>query len=80
MLAQVASTPHPRPFPEDSSATYADSDTPSAALENLKAAFKGVKLRANAKVTNERVFSMAVHPDPTKNLVFVGDKRGQLGM
>jgi hypothetical protein len=39
-----------------------------------------MSLKANAKVTSERVFSMAVHPEPTKTLVFVGDKYGMLGM
>lgn len=46
----------------------------------MKSAFKGMSLRANAKVTSERVFSMIVHPEPTKTVVLVGDKYGQLGM
>jgi hypothetical protein len=37
-------------------------------------------LRANTKVTSERVFSMVVHPEKRKSLVLVGDKYGQLGM
>lgn len=39
-----------------------------------------MELRGNAKVTNDRVFSMVVHPDKRKDLVFVGDKYGSLGM
>lgn len=79
-MAAAVANPNPRSYPADSSATYADSDTPSAALASLKAAFKGVSLKANVKITPERVFSMAVHPEKTKDLVFVGDKRGMLGI
>lgn len=49
-------------------------------LERLKEQFKGMHLAANKKVTTERVYTMLVHPDPTKNLVLVGDKYGQLGI
>lgn len=49
-------------------------------LTRLKDQFKDMELRGNAKVTNDRVFSMVVHPDASKDLVFVGDKYGSLGM
>jgi len=49
-------------------------------VTRLKDQFKDMELRGNAKVTNDRVFSMAVHPSPTKDLVFVGDKYGSVGM
>lgn len=37
-------------------------------------------LVANTKVTPERIYSMVVHPTPTKTLVFAGDKAGMLGI
>jgi len=49
-------------------------------MTRLKDQFKDMELRGNAKVTNDRVFSMVVHPDKSKDLLFVGDKYGSLGM
>lgn len=60
--------------------SYAEKDTLPAEVSRLKAAFKGMTLRANAKVTTERVFSMAIHPEKTKTVVLVADKYGQLAM
>lgn len=70
-----------RVFPSaKDSAVYADSDSASAEVERLRGAFKGMVLRAQEKVTSERVYCLAVHPEKTKTLVFVGDKNGELGM
>ncbi len=82
-LAGVAAKPTARAYPEASSSSkeaYAENDTVPAEVQRLKAAFKGMVLRANPKVTHERVFSMVVHPEPTKTLVLVGDKYGMLGV
>ena len=46
----------------------------------LKAQFQGMTLRANAKVTSERIYSMVVHPEKTKMVVIAADKHGQVGM
>lgn len=84
-LKAIASQECPRRFPEASNSAneaYADLDTSKQPheLSRLKDQFKDMELRANAKVTNDRVFSMAVHPDKRRNLVFAGDKYGALGM
>lgn len=82
-LKDLSLRDNPRVYPNaDTSAKecYAEKDTLPAEVQRLKSAFKGMTLRANAKVTSERVFSMIVHPEPTKNIVLVGDKYGQLGM
>ena len=74
---------NPRRFPEASTSAveaYAEKDTLPAEVERLKSAFKGMTLRANAKVTADRVFSMVVHPERNKTLVMAGDKQGILGM
>lgn len=81
----MASQGCPRRLPEASSSAneaYADLDTSKQVdeVQRLKDQFKNMELRGNAKVTNDRVFSMVVHPDKTKDLVFVGDKYGCLGM
>lgn len=74
-----------RQLPDEStSATdaYADLEPEQEADEvtRLKDQFKNMELRSNVKVTNDRVFSMVVHPDKARDLVFVGDKYGCLGM
>ena len=81
-LTSVASKPCHRRFPDSSSGAeaYAEKDKMSSEVTRLKDAFKGMTLRANAKVTPERVYSMVVHPEPTKTLAFVGDKYGMIGM
>jgi hypothetical protein len=82
-LRNIASKPIARRFPSSSTTSkeaYAESDTLTSEVQMLKSAFKDMHLRANAKVTSDRIFSMVVHPDPKKNLVFAGDKSGMLGM
>lgn len=74
-FAVVSKASNRRVIPEAGSDRAGDKED-----ERLKEKFQGVRLKAYAKVTNERVYSMVVHPEPTKSLVFVGDKRGQLGM
>ncbi|CAK9780454.1 unnamed protein product [Cutaneotrichosporon oleaginosum] len=83
LLPEIAEKKAARVFPGSKGSArdaYADADALPAEVARLKDAFKGVALRANTKVTSERVFSMVVHPEPTKNLVLVGDKYGQLGI
>ncbi|WVQ84906.1 hypothetical protein IAT38_007069 [Cryptococcus sp. DSM 104549] len=82
-LSSMAETPVPRPYPSEATTAkeaYADKETASVELQRLKGAFTNMSLKANTKVTNERVFSMTVHPEKKKTLVFVGDKYGQLGI
>ncbi|WVR00348.1 hypothetical protein IAU59_007491 [Kwoniella sp. CBS 9459] len=82
-LSAIAISPAPRKFPSTATSAkeaYADNDSVPTEVQRLKFAFKNMELKANAKVTSERVFSMIVHPERTKNLVFVGDKYGQLGV
>ncbi|OCF40777.1 WD repeat-containing protein [Kwoniella heveanensis CBS 569] len=82
-LSSIAVSSVPRRFPSTSTSAkeaYADNDSTPAEVQRLKSAFRNMELKANAKVTSERVFSMVVHPERTKNLVLVGDKYGQLGI
>ncbi|RSH91624.1 hypothetical protein EHS25_008993 [Saitozyma podzolica] len=79
----IAPLSNPRKYPStstSSSEAYAEKDTQPAELARLKDAFRGMSLRANAKVTSERVFSMVVHPEKSKTVVLVGDKYGGLGI
>ncbi|OXH27256.1 WD repeat-containing protein [Cryptococcus neoformans] len=83
-LQSIAELSNPRTYPAETVSAheaYADSDTAvPLEVQRLKDAFKDMSLKGNTKVTNERVFSMCVHPEKTKTLVLVGDKYGQLGI
>jgi hypothetical protein len=39
-----------------------------------------MSLKAVKKITPDRVYSLAVHPTTDKDLVFVGDRKGWLGI
>ena len=71
-LASSSSTSNPRPYDADEEGKAGD----KAELLKLREQFEGLVIRSQIKATDERVFSMQVHPDPTKTLVFVGDKYG----
>lgn len=49
-------------------------------VEMLRSKLGKMKIVSMAKVTDSRIYSSACHPEPSKDLVFVGDKHGQLGI
>ncbi|PBK96921.1 WD40 repeat-like protein [Armillaria gallica] len=49
-------------------------------LEDLREELKGMRVVSRAKVTENRIYSAAYHPDVQKDLIFFGDKHGQLGI
>ncbi|KAJ3558674.1 hypothetical protein NM688_g783 [Phlebia brevispora] len=51
-----------------------------AAISDLKHRLQKMKIVARAKVTQDRVYCAAYHSDITKDLIFFGDKHGQLGI
>ncbi|SNX84074.1 probable WD repeat-containing protein UM00675 [Melanopsichium pennsylvanicum] len=55
-------------------------DESSAERRELKDILNKMTLRSAAKVTPKRVYSMAYHPSVDKDLVFVGDKEGAIGV
>ncbi|WVQ73007.1 hypothetical protein IAR50_002570 [Cryptococcus sp. DSM 104548] len=82
-LKDLSTLENPRAYPsakESDSDAYADAATASDDTQRLREAFSDMSLKANVKVTNERVFSMCVHPEKKKTIVFVGDKYGGLGI
>ncbi|GAA5888679.1 hypothetical protein JCM6882_009046 [Rhodosporidiobolus microsporus] len=46
----------------------------------LRRGLEKVERRAMEKVTPARIYSLAVHPDPERALVFAGDKKGHVGV
>ncbi|GAA5908422.1 hypothetical protein JCM6882_007932 [Rhodosporidiobolus microsporus] len=53
---------------------------PALGTKKLQEKTKDLELRAIVKVIPERIYSMTVHPDPQRDLVFVGDKTGHLSL
>ncbi|KAH9901093.1 WD40 repeat-like protein [Cubamyces lactineus] len=79
-LATILQTPHPKRTSGDDAYVY-DSDTKeNAEVKQLKETLGKLKVVSRAKVTQDRVYSAAYHPEPTKDLIFFGDKHGQLGI
>lgn len=68
--------------------TFTDQDVEGTAdqdLRSIRKAMSGLELYkpflpARLKITPERIYSMAFHPDPEKAIVFAGDKLGNLGI
>ncbi|KIY43382.1 WD40 repeat-like protein, partial [Fistulina hepatica ATCC 64428] len=50
------------------------------AVEELRERLSKLKVVARAKVTQDRIYSADYHPERTKDLIFFGDKHGQLGI
>ncbi|GBE82037.1 WD40 repeat-like protein [Sparassis latifolia] len=59
---------------------FEDDKKEKAAVTELRKKLRGLKVVARAKVTQDRIYSAAYHPEPTKDLIFFGDKHGQLGI
>ncbi|EJD52938.1 WD40 repeat-like protein [Auricularia subglabra TFB-10046 SS5] len=78
-LRGLCETKHPLRVGDDAQA-WEDSAEEERALGELKDAVKSMRIVSRAKVTQDRVYSMAYHPERTKDLIFFGDKHGQLGV
>ncbi|CAL1704956.1 unnamed protein product [Somion occarium] len=50
------------------------------AVIELKKKLASMKIVSRAKVTQNRIYCAAYHPEVTKDLIFFGDKNGQLGI
>ncbi|KAH9952172.1 WD40 repeat-like protein [Amylocystis lapponica] len=79
-LQAIVDKPHPRRPGDPDAFVFEDDKKENAEVSELKKQFQRLKVVARAKVTQDRVYSAAYHPDPTKDLIFFGDKHGQLGI
>ncbi|KAJ7172424.1 WD40-repeat-containing domain protein [Mycena filopes] len=57
-----------------------DEDVEDNLVTELREKLEDLKVVSRAKVTQDRVYSAAYHPEVTKDLIFFGDKHGQLGI
>ncbi|KAI1794521.1 WD40 repeat-like protein [Ganoderma leucocontextum] len=76
----VLKAPQPKGTSGDDAYVFDDHKQEEAEVKELKQRFKALRIVARAKVTQDRIYSAAYHPEPTKDLIFFGDKHGQLGI
>ncbi|KAK7054845.1 hypothetical protein VNI00_003308 [Paramarasmius palmivorus] len=73
-------TQQPRPVGSVDSFDYKEEKRHETEVAELREKMQGLKVVSRAKVTQDRIYSAAYHPEPTKDLIFFGDKHGQLGI
>lgn len=77
VLQQVCKVPNPRRVGEDDAFTFdGDSKAEDAEVADLRKKLNTLKVVARAKVTQDRVYSAAYHPEVTKDLIFFGGEAG----
>lgn len=69
---EVLKTPRPRGTSGDDAYVFDDDKKEEAEVKELKAKLGKLKIVARAKVTQDRIYSAAYHPEPTKDLIFFG--------
>lgn len=65
-------TPRPKGVGGDDVLDFDDDKQEKAEVKDLKEKFGKLKIVARAKVTQDRVYSAAYHPEPTKDLILFG--------
>lgn len=76
----IVSQPHPRRVGNCDAFEYDNGKRDEREVENLRKRLGSMKVVARAKVTQDRIYSSAYHPDTSKDLIFFGDKHGELGI
>ncbi|KAF8892545.1 WD40 repeat-like protein [Infundibulicybe gibba] len=76
----ITQTSQPRCVGDPDLFASKDSKVHEAAVAELREKLEDLVVISRAKVTMDRVYSAAYHPEVSKDLVFFGDKHGQLGI
>ncbi|KAI0636806.1 WD40 repeat-like protein [Trametes polyzona] len=79
-FTEILKTPYPKQASADDAYVFDDDTKEEAEVTELKEKLGKLKIIARAKVTQDRIYSAAYHPEPTKDLIFFGDKHGRLGI
>ncbi|VDB83034.1 unnamed protein product [Peniophora sp. CBMAI 1063] len=79
-LKALADTPIPKRLPRQDAYVFDVEKEEAVEVKALRARMQKLKVVSRAKVTTDRIYSAAYHPEPSKDLVFFGDKHGQLGI
>lgn len=64
--------PHPKGISGDDAYVFDEEEQEQAEVKDLKTKMRRLKVVARAKVTQDRVYSAAYHPERTKDLIFFG--------
>ncbi|BGP38127.1 hypothetical protein JCM10449v2_002054 [Rhodotorula kratochvilovae] len=65
---------------EDALPSWELGKRPPLEAERLKEVTEPWDLRAIVKIIPDRIYSMAVHPDPERDIIFAGDKTGHIAL
>ena len=65
-------TQQPRPVGSVDSFDYKEEKRHETEVAELREKMQGLKVVSRAKVTQDRIYSAAYHPEPTKDLIFFG--------
>lgn len=72
VLQDIAHTAQPRRTADSEAFVFEEDAKDQAEVKELREKLKNLKVVARAKVTENRVYSGAYHPEPTKDLIFFG--------
>lgn len=70
--------PHPRRTADQDAFSLDDDKKDESVITALRESLARLKVVARAKVTQDRVYSAAYHPEPTKDLIFFGGESTSL--
>ncbi|EGN95971.1 hypothetical protein SERLA73DRAFT_170411 [Serpula lacrymans var. lacrymans S7.3] len=76
----VTGVPQPKRVAAADAFVFEEDKKENVAVTALRESMRKLKVVARAKVTEDRIYSAAYHPEITKDLIFFGDKHGQLGI
>ncbi|KAG6898377.1 hypothetical protein C0992_009052 [Termitomyces sp. T32_za158] len=80
-LQVVVQEPHSKRVADPEAFTYGkDNKREEVEVSELRERLQSLRIVSRAKVTQDRVYSAAYHPEISKDLIFFGDKHGQLGI
>lgn len=69
-----------RPSGNPEAFVFDDDRKHQSAVKELREQVQGLKVISRAKVTMNRIYCAAYHPEVSKDLIFFGEKHGQLGI
>ena len=74
-FATILRASHPKRTSGDDAYVFDSDAKENAEVKELKERLGKLKVVSRAKVTQDRVYSAAYHPEPTKDLIFFGGAR-----
>ncbi|TFY73737.1 hypothetical protein EWM64_g10275, partial [Hericium alpestre] len=80
VLELVTKEPCQRRVGDQDAFVFEEDKKEEAEVEALRERLQTMKIVARAKVSGDRVYSAAYHPETSKDLIFFGDKHGELAI